>query len=383
MVQFRRGRKSPWRVQIRNSSGEFVTRSFSRKEDAERFESTEKRKRQLMRAGLEAPRDQILLLDYSKTFLARRFGGAVALPTAEQDESRLRNYWLEKLGLRPLATITSAEIKSELDHIQFELKHSPADRNRHRALMHTLFADAMRDDKVVFNPVAKIPLVEEKAERKSGTLEPDDQAKYVQAVYRQGAQYGMLADLMLWTGARIMAAAAIQYRDIDFESSAVRIRRLVERASKTVVERTKGGGSGGAELVPLFPLLKDRVLAHRRASEFTRPSDFIAAGPTGGYVPYESYRDAHAHALTETGIERFTPHALRKAFATNAKRAGYTRADIREMLGHSSEAMTARYDLEDIEHLIEKGKRLGFGNSVTQVSPKQGSAPRTKGGRRG
>ena len=107
MVQFLRGRKSPWRVQIRDSSGELQNHSFARKEDAERLESTEKRKRQLMKAGLEAPRGETLLLDYSKSFISKRFSSMPA-STVQLDASRLKNYWLEKFGLRPLSTITSA-----------------------------------------------------------------------------------------------------------------------------------------------------------------------------------------------------------------------------------------------------------------------------------
>jgi hypothetical protein len=50
------------------------------------------------------------------------------------------------------------------------------------------------------------------------------------------------------------------------------------------------------------------------------------------------------------------------------------------MLGHSSEAMTNKYDIEDIEHLVEKGKRLGFGaSSVRQVSAKESRAPGFRG----
>jgi hypothetical protein len=128
VVQFRKDRKNaPWMVQVRDSGGKLITRSFTRKADAEDFAQAERRKRQLMRAGLEAPRDETLLIDYSKTFLSKRYK-SMPSSTADQDEGRLRNYWLEKFGLRALSTITSAEIKAQLDHIQFQLKHSPADR---------------------------------------------------------------------------------------------------------------------------------------------------------------------------------------------------------------------------------------------------------------
>lgn len=383
MVQYRRGRKSPWMVQIRDMKGDLLTHSFGRKEDAENFERQEKRKRQLQKAGLDAPQDEILFYDYVCTWLEKRSTGKQS--SFRQDESRLKNYWIELFGAYPMQAISTAKIKARLDEIQYKMKHSPADRNRHRALLHKLFQDAFLEDKVVANPVAKIPLIEEdKKTRSSGTIgSPKDQADYIAALYAEGDQYGILGELMLWTGARIMSAAAIQYRDIDFDLGVVRIRRLYERASKTVQARTKGQGEEGEEVVPLFPKLKASILEHRKQSDYSRPSDFIAAQSDGGPIPYETFIGVHDRVLKKTGLERFTPHALRKAFATNAKRAGYTRAEIREMLGHSSEAVTGRYDIKDIDHLIEKGKRLKFGFSVSRVSAKEIKKHRIRGGKNG
>lgn len=381
MVQYRRGRTSPWVVQIRGSRGELITRSFLRKEDAQEFETQEKRRRQLTRAGMEAPKKEILFLDYVKSWLTKRSTGK--LSTFRQDEGRLKNYWVEPFGIYPLQSLTTAMIKERLDQIQFELKHSPADRNRHRALLHKLFQDAYLEDRVVHNPVSKIRLIDEsKKTRSSGTIQtPGDQDAYLRELYTIGQHYGVLGDLMLWTGARIMAAAAIQYRDIDFQLGVIRIRRLLERASGTIQERTKGAGDLGEETVPLFPRLRDRIILRRNASEYTRPSDFIACQADGSPIPYETFMRAHERAVLAAEVPRFTPHALRKAFATNAKRAGYTRSEIREMLGHSSDAVTGRYDLKDIEHLIEKGKRLQFGSSVSRVSAKGNKKPRILGAR--
>lgn len=379
MVQYRKNRPSPWMVQIRNSQGELITRSFTRKGDAEDFERLEKRKRQLVKAGMESPKDEILFLDYVKRWLMKRSGGKQS--SFRQDESRLKNYWVEAFGLYPVQAMTTALIKERLDHIQFDLKHSPADRNRHRALLHKLFQDAYLEDKVVHNPMSKIPLIDEsKKTRSSGIIQPENQQTYIAALYREGPQYGILGDLMLWTGARIMSAAAIQFQDINFDEDVVRIRRLFERASQSIQERTKGKGDMGEEIVPLFQRLKDQVLWIRKHSYFIRPTDFIACQEDGGPIPYETFMGVHERVLKATKLPRFTPHALRKAFATNAKRAGYTRSEIREMLGHSSDAVTGRYDIKDIGHLIEKGKKLKFGSSVSALSSKRGKNHRTNRG---
>lgn len=346
-----------------------MTRSFLRKEDAEAFEMAEKRKKQLQKAGLDAPQDKTLFLDFSKAFISRRYK-ALARSSVDHDEGRLRNYWLEKFGLRPLSTITSAEIKQQLDHIQFELGHSPADRNRHRALLHTLYQEAFMEDRVLFNPVARIPLIEEKRTKRKTVLKEASQIEaYLDALRAEGPHYGMIGEIMAWTGARVCAAIALQWHDVHFSDGIVLIRRIEERAGGSkIVERTKGRGQvddeRDAEVIPLFPRLREALLAHRQRTHFTKPHDFIACRGDGSYIPYDTFKDVHKRAIASADLPAgVTPHTLRASFATLAKKAGYTRAEIREMLGHSSEAVTARYDLRDIAHLVEKGKQIGFGSA--------------------
>lgn len=373
MVQYRKDRPSPWMVQIRDAFGKIKTHSFERKEDALDFENKERRNRKLQKAGLSAPREEILFYDRVKSYL-RKVKARNAFSSYKQDESRFRNYWLEKFGKRPISSITTADIKEHLDHIQFELEHTPSDRNRHRALLHSFFQDAFMDDKVIANPVSKIPLEDEVKRVKHGQIHSaSDWDAYVASMYRQGDAFGVWAEIMGWTGARIMTAAAVQYGDVDASRGVVILQRLIERASGNVVERTKGQGKGGSDVVPLFPRLKHAVNSRRQSAVFIRPTDFIVCDEKGEPITYEKYRTAHEKALEETELAKFTPHAVRKFFATNAKRAGYTRAEIRELLGHSSEAVTALYDLKDIDHLIEKGKRLKFGMSVSTLSAKSGS----------
>lgn len=371
---YRKGRPLPWLAQVRDASGDVLTRSFATKEDALSYESSERRKRQLTRSGLARPQDAILFYDAVQKYLRKRFSSELAHSSVSQDAGRFKNYWVEKFGKRPVATITTSDILEHLDYIQFELNHAPADRNRHRALLHTFFEDLFLQEKIMANPVARIPLIAENKQRKKfGELKPENQEDYVRAMYSKGKDFGMLANLLCWTGGRIMACAAIQYRDVDFDLGAVHICRLIERSSGTAQERTKGGKEGGEEAVPLLPILREAILSHRASNEYTRPSDFIVNRPGGGWMPYEDYLHTHNDVITELGIPRFTPHAIRSFFSTAAKRAGFTRSERMEMLGHTSEAMTARYDRKDIAHLVSRAAKLGFGsNSVIHMSSKRG-----------
>lgn len=363
---YRKGRPLPWLAQVRDASGNRLTMAFASKEDALAYEAKERRKRQLTRAGLQRPQDAILFIDAVQKYLRKRSAsGDVTHSSVSQDSGRFKNYWLEKFGKRPVATISTADLREHLDYIQFELNHSPADRNRHRALLHTFFQDLFVQELIPGNPVARIPLLSEKRRKKFGELKPEDQPAYVKAMYAEGADYGMLASLTCWTGGRVMACAAIQYRDVDFDAGVIHLCRLIERSSQTLQERTKGRGDAGEEAVPLLPVLREEILNHRRSSAYTRPSDFIVNRPGGGWMPYESYLDAHDRAVASLKVPRFTPHAVRSFFATAAKRAGFTRSERMEMLGHTSEAMTARYDRKDIQHLVDRAAKLGFGSTGT------------------
>lgn len=363
MVQYRKGRKSPWSVQYRDG-GKVQTKSFFKREDAIAFEANVQRERQLVRAGMEKPMDGILFFDFAAEFMKRRDADqSLSRSTVKGDGRRLRLYWLEKFGGRALATITSAEILAHLDWLEFDREHSVADRNRHRALMHTLFQMAFMANKVAVNPVARVPLKPENPHKnkKNKLASEKDADAYRDAMYRQGARYGIIVDLMLWTGCRVATAIALQWGDVDFKAGKVRLARQLDRTVKAIVERQKGTGEGGETLVPLFPRLRAALAAHKLKSRYTGQADFIACRDDGRFVPYESFHDAHDRVRAKLKLEHLTPHGLRRTFATRAKEAGYSRAEIREMLNHSSDQVLDRYDIKDVDHLSEKGKRLGFG----------------------
>jgi integrase len=362
--QYLKGRPSPWKVQLRDHSGKVVTRCFTHKEDAEEFEASLRRTKKLSRAGLESPKDNILFIDYTRIFLKKRYIER-AKSSVDQDEGRLRNYWLEKFGALPIQSITSAMIKENLDYIQFELNHSPADRNRHRALLHKLFRDAMMDDKVVYNPVSKIPLVDErKKTRKPSVLsEPKDQEAYIEAAFAEGQAYGVLATILIWAGPRISEAIALKNEDIDERRETITIRRIFERASQQMIDRTKGDGEGGFHVVPLFPRVKAALSAWRKKTPFIRPGDFVVHRADGQHISYDTFKEVHKRILSQAELSPITIHDLRRTFASNAQKAGYSKGEIQEMLGHSSVTVTERYTILEIDHLVQKGKRLKFGTS--------------------
>jgi integrase len=373
-MQHRKGRGAPWVVQWREfrgaDKGKVKTAYFSKKDDAQKLKEKIRRQRQAWRHGLELPDEDLLLIDYSKSWMKRRVRDPeLSRSSVMQDESRLRNYWLPELGSQPIAFIASADILRVLDWIQFERGHAAADRNRHRALMHKLFHDAFMEGRVQANPVARIPLIKETPRRKIVRVKEQAHVDaYLAGLRAEGRQYWTLGCILELTGCRISEAIALQFQDVDFDRGIVLIRRIESRAGGSrIVERTKGTGlveeESAAHVIPLFPALASLVSLLR---DGRRPTDFIASQPGGGYVPYDTFKDVHHRVIerltkADPRYPRFTPHSIRRYFATSAKKAGMTRAEIRELGGWSSEAVVARYDAKDVEHLAERAKVLGFG----------------------
>lgn len=383
-MQYRKGKPSPWIVQYREERGgisRVKTASFATKELAEEFETKLKKQRQMQKHGLELPDEDLLLIDFSRTWMKKRASNPdLAAPTVLGDARKLRKYWLPDFGTMPIAFITTAQVLKHLDKIQFEMGRSPAYRNRHRALMHKLFEDAFMEGKVTANPVARIPLIKETPVRKIIRVKEDAHFDaYLDRIQEEGRNYWLLALIMGQTGCRIAEAIGLQFRDIDLAVGTVTFRRIEQRdGGSKIVERTKGTGvvieEEDGHVVPLFPALRSAIDQVRATSPFKRPTDFVAHHPkTGHYIPYDTFKDVHARvvkALVEEylkrGVEypRFTPHSIRRYFATAAKRAGFTRAEIRELGGWSSEQVVARYEKKDIQHLIDKAKRIGFGEKT-------------------
>jgi integrase len=353
-----------YRVQVR-VGGKLMGHVWTSKADAEREERELKREQELTRSGLERPRDQILILDYAGPWLRRR-ERALSRASTDMDDSRLRKYILPPLGARPMQTIRTQEIRDLLDTLQEEHKLSNATRNRIRALLHTLFQDAFMDEKIVANPVARVPLLVERPERPK-PLTRDELEKLLS----KAGEHTFLILTLIYSGGRVSQVAALQNRDFDLSARVLHFVRKYEQASHRVLDGIKGRPDGVD--MPLFPVLHDAFLTHIQTTAFRRPNDFCFPRPDGRPRSTLGLRATVKRLCRVAGIRVITPHVLRATFATLAEEAGYSKEDVQRMLGHSSVQVTQRYTRRSVAPLIEKGDRLGFGSTgVARIRKKRG-----------
>lgn len=361
---YRRDRKR-WVVQVRNANGRLESRQFIHRDDAAETEARLVRTRQRVRAGLEKIFEPQAFGDFVSAWLVLRRKTNPA-STTEGEGGKLRSLWLPKFEKRPMQTIATAEIDSELRGI-IASGNSPATRNRHRALLHSLFQSAVRAGVVGANPISAITLLPERKRDAVYWKRLEESDGYIREAFKLGEVYGVLGSILLWAGPRIGEALALQWQDIQWDESKILIRRIIETVSTEVRDRTKGDrGSGDGYELPLFPRVAVVLRDWQTRNPDARPEDFVVH-ELGRPIGYWQFLRKHKRIMKAAGLTPITPHKMRHTFASNAGKAGFSTREIQGMLGHASITTTEIYTHTDAEHLIEKAKRLGFGSGLKLI----------------
>lgn len=368
MVQKIKGSKFPWKAQARDHSGRVVSKQFAKKDEAERFEAKVRGDRQLVRSGLEMPKSEILLIDYFKGWMKIRSKGKRS--TWEMDDCRFRNHIAEKFGNRAMATISSGEWKEHLDWLMTREADplSKATRNRIRALLHKLYKDAFMSDMVVFNPISKIPLLKESAKKRHIIWTEKQREDYIAAMYadpEHGAYAGLFAVISVFEGPRISEVMALRNSSIDEENELIWLTEIYEQCSHNIEKRTKGDEAGRS--IPLFPRVADALRAHRLAHPHKAPDAFLFAKDGKHPISTFAMRNAHERVVGALKLPRTTPHGNRHLFTSMAEEAGFSTFERKEILGHSTIAMTERYTHTSTKKLTAKGRELGFGEIPRRI----------------
>ncbi len=137
---------------------------------------------------------------------------------------------------------------------------------------------------------------------------------------------------VLWRcGLRAGEVVALAVKDIDLDEG-----RLTVQRGKGGRRRVVGLDSGTSALI-------ERWLTKRRALGLPAPAPLFST-LSGGQLDTSYLRHLLPRLARKAAIERRVhPHALRHAYAVGLEREGLPVSGIRDLLGHSSLAVTDRY----------------------------------------
>lgn len=180
--------------------------------------------------------------------------------------------------------------------------------------------------------------------------------------------FGLFAKLLYGTGMRIMEAARLRIKDLDFEHGAILIRdgkggkdRVVMlpqslcadlqahlARSKVLWQNDREQQLPGVDLP--FALAKKYPRADQSLAWFwVFPQQTLARDPRSGIVRRhhlypQTFRRAFALALKRAGIHKpASPHTLRHSFATHLLQSGCDIRTVQLLLGHADVSTTMVY----------------------------------------
>jgi integrase len=158
--------------------------------------------------------------------------------------------------------------------------------------------------------------------------------------------YRPAVTLLAYTGLRISEVLGLRWEDVDFVEGELRVRSQLlparkGRPARLVPLKTKASERD----VPLFPAVEnalaellERELAVGRGQE----ADLVFATRSGKPLSLRNVARAVEEAAASAGLERATPHDLRRSFCSLAGRRGVDPIEAAQITGHSP-AVWARF----------------------------------------
>jgi integrase len=246
----------------------------------------------------------------------------------------LDKYVLPKWGLTPIAEVTHGAVQAWVNQLAEKLGPSMV-RQIHLVLF-GVFKFAIRDGRLVKNPSAdiRLPRLQKK---KRGYLTHAQ----VRALVKECGDWGVIVELLAYTGLRWGEMAALKRERLDF------VRRRLEIAE--AVSEPRGNILWGSpknherRSVP-FPERREPALRDRANSAADDVPIF--SGADGGVLRSGNFRGRTFNAAVvrcianDPTFPKVTVHDLRHTAASLAISAGANVKAVQRMLGHASAAMT-------------------------------------------
>jgi len=206
---------------------------------------------------------------------------------------------------------------------------------KYLVILHGIFRRAMRVWGLPRNPLADVERPRYRVSDDIHAFSPEEIHSLVEAAGSELDRCLLLT--AAFTGLRLGELRALQWRDVDFDSEVVRVRR----------SHTQAGGlgtpkSGKVRSVPLVADVAEAMTALARRERFTAGEDLVFAGELGGFLDTGALRARYKATLKRAGLRDLRFHDLLHTFGTLAVRRAEVPA-VQAWMGHSDIQTTMRY----------------------------------------
>lgn len=196
----------------------------------------------------------------------------------------------------------------------------------------------------------------------------------------------LLVITALYSGLRISELLGLIWADVDFAAGLIRVRAQLSRAhqgepARRAAPKTPASGRE----VPLVEQLSQQLAAHKQASPFASPGDWVFATSRGTPYGHRNVarrvltRAADAAQLNGDGWSQLRFHDLRHTFASHLiVDLGLDVAQVSRILGHARITITLdvyTHLLDDARHAREIRSQMAASDFAALLSPDSHTAP--------
>ncbi len=299
---------------------------------------------------------------------------SVERTTYDRCECSAKNQIYPLLGEKAVGDITSADIKSLLNHWMNE-GYAYTTVKKVYVVLNEYFRYLYREELIPKNPMANVEMIKKSnflsVQNKENlptnetvtifTLEEIEKFKAEafstfkdgKRKYQQAAAY----ILMLNTGLRTGELLGLLNSDIDFENKTLTVRQGVKEISRRdgaeftsgrEIKIGKPKSAASMRTVPLNQTAIDMIKDLRKEAYFGENSPLVS-DENGDYTRPVNFRKRYYRILKAAGIETKGLHSLRHTFATNLVNGikqsdgtikSLTPKQVADLLGHSTSQIT-------------------------------------------
>ena len=207
---------------------------------------------------------------------------------------------------------------------------------KYLVVMHGIFRRAMRVWGLPRNPLVEVERPRVRVSDDLDAFTPED----VHALARAAAteQDAALFLTAAFTGLRLGELLGLEWGDIDFPASAIRVRRSYNPQGRA----TAAPKSGKVRSVPMVGEVASALARLGERERFTSDGDLVFAGATGSHESATMLRRRYKAALEAAGLRDLRFHDLRHTFGTLAIQKASI-LQVKAWMGHADVQTTMRY----------------------------------------
>lgn len=302
-------------------------------------------------SGAYKSNDKITLDEYFKEWLEQK-ERTVKGSTIYAYKLAYKNNIADTLGRQKVKSLERRFIVNLLNRIAD--KKGVGAANYARRVLAAILNTAVHEEIISRNVMAGIPLIKDTKAPARETVHRELTEQELRDFFLliKNSRYLNAFKFMLYTGVRIGECIALQWGDLDFRNGMIRIQKTATRdkdGNWLVGETPKTKKS--KRLIPMNmairALIKEQMEIERDIRGSISLCGYVFPNERGGMAPHSSSDAIIADAIRRGRqmsppiiIEPFSVHAFRDTFASRAIRAGIPPNTLKEILGHSSLAMT-------------------------------------------